>query len=255
MTGNKAYLAEFQDFNGGPVAFGGSKGYITSKGDAFVKGNLSQSPTSKLFQNDHTCVACQKESNTRPPGSRWNIEMPELHNKMELLKERTGPLLRLQGPMLAVSFLPNNFLAEAVSTAVLCSKKGKFAWENQMKVSSWDKFSTKQGFRKGPTWLFDLYYLTDSMNYHPVSSENQANLHAGQQEANQNAGTKEIIDVGDSDKEDESAQDCFVLPIWPSYTSTTTPAITTADKREGPREEEQVFMDDLERLKGTEKDG
>ncbi|GKG20829.1 hypothetical protein Tco_0380630, partial [Tanacetum coccineum] len=29
MTGNKAYLAEFQDFNGVPVAFGGSKGYIT----------------------------------------------------------------------------------------------------------------------------------------------------------------------------------------------------------------------------------
>ncbi|GKD37816.1 integrase, catalytic region, zinc finger, CCHC-type containing protein [Tanacetum coccineum] len=26
MTGNKAYLAEFQDFNGGPIAFGGSKG-------------------------------------------------------------------------------------------------------------------------------------------------------------------------------------------------------------------------------------
>ncbi|GJW91700.1 putative ribonuclease H-like domain-containing protein [Tanacetum coccineum] len=32
MTGNKAYLAEFQDFNGGPVAFRGSKGYITGKG-------------------------------------------------------------------------------------------------------------------------------------------------------------------------------------------------------------------------------
>ncbi|GJT65022.1 ribonuclease H-like domain-containing protein [Tanacetum coccineum] len=29
---NKAYLADFQDFNGGPVAFGGSKGYITGKG-------------------------------------------------------------------------------------------------------------------------------------------------------------------------------------------------------------------------------
>ncbi|GKG20661.1 hypothetical protein Tco_0380462, partial [Tanacetum coccineum] len=25
MTGNKAYLAEYQDFNGGHVAFGGSK--------------------------------------------------------------------------------------------------------------------------------------------------------------------------------------------------------------------------------------
>ncbi|GJV87263.1 hypothetical protein Tco_1531201 [Tanacetum coccineum] len=31
MTGNKAYFAEYQDYNGGPVAFGGSKGYITSK--------------------------------------------------------------------------------------------------------------------------------------------------------------------------------------------------------------------------------
>ncbi|GJZ99011.1 putative ribonuclease H-like domain-containing protein [Tanacetum coccineum] len=107
---------------------------------------------------------------------------------------------------------------------------------------------------KGPTWLFDLDYLTDSMNYHPVSSENQANLHAGQQEANQNAGTEEIIDVGDSDKEDDSAQDCFVLPIWPSYSSTNTPAVTTDDKRAGTREEEQVFMDDLERLKNQEKE-
>ncbi|GJY44879.1 ribonuclease H-like domain-containing protein [Tanacetum coccineum] len=32
MTGNKAYLADYKDYNGGPVAFGGSKGYITSRG-------------------------------------------------------------------------------------------------------------------------------------------------------------------------------------------------------------------------------
>ncbi|GJT47463.1 hypothetical protein Tco_0956178, partial [Tanacetum coccineum] len=32
MTGNKAYLAEYQDYNGSLVAFGGSKGYITGKG-------------------------------------------------------------------------------------------------------------------------------------------------------------------------------------------------------------------------------
>ncbi|GJZ52537.1 putative ribonuclease H-like domain-containing protein [Tanacetum coccineum] len=67
---------------------------------------------------------------------------------------------------------------------------------------------------KGPTWLFDLDYLTDSMNYHPVRSENQANLHAGQQEANHNAD----------------------------------------EKREGPREEEQVFLDELKRLKRKEKE-
>ncbi|GJT04249.1 hypothetical protein Tco_0838711 [Tanacetum coccineum] len=32
MTGNKAHLAKYQDYNGRPVAFGGSKGYITGKG-------------------------------------------------------------------------------------------------------------------------------------------------------------------------------------------------------------------------------
>ncbi|GJS83052.1 hypothetical protein Tco_0749593 [Tanacetum coccineum] len=32
MTRNKAYLDEYQDFNGGPVTFGGSKGYMTGKG-------------------------------------------------------------------------------------------------------------------------------------------------------------------------------------------------------------------------------
>nr|GEV53183.1 reverse transcriptase domain-containing protein [Tanacetum cinerariifolium] len=31
MTGNKAYLVDYQDFHGGPVTFGGSKGQITGK--------------------------------------------------------------------------------------------------------------------------------------------------------------------------------------------------------------------------------
>ncbi|GJW90181.1 hypothetical protein Tco_0167734 [Tanacetum coccineum] len=62
--------------------------------------------------------------------------------------------------------------------------------------------------------------LTDSMNYQPVRSENQANKHAGPQEANHNTGTKDNIDAGYSEKEDESAQDYFVLSIWSSYSST-----------------------------------
>ncbi|GJR22643.1 putative ribonuclease H-like domain-containing protein [Tanacetum coccineum] len=98
---------------------------------------------------------------------------------------------------------------------------------------------------KGPNWLFDLDYLTDSMNYHSVRSENQANLHAGQQESNQNTGTKDKIGAGDSEKEVETDQDCFELPIWHSYSST---------KKGGPREEEQIFLDDLARLQRQEKE-
>ncbi|GKF06636.1 putative ribonuclease H-like domain-containing protein, partial [Tanacetum coccineum] len=58
----------------------------------------------------------------------------------------------------------------------------------------------------------------------------------------------------DSEKEDESAQYCFVLPIWPFYSSTIPPAFKIDEKREGPREEEQVFLDELERLKRQEKE-
>ncbi|GJV66716.1 putative ribonuclease H-like domain-containing protein [Tanacetum coccineum] len=142
----EAYLADIQDFNGGPVAFGGSKGYITEE-----------------------------------------------------------------------------------------------KWEN-----------LKTG--KGPNWLFDLDYLTDSMNYQTVRSENQANLHAGQQESNQNTGSKDKIEAGDSEKEDEFDQDCFELPIWHSYSSTNSSSSKSDKKRRGPREEEQVFLDDLARLQMQEKE-
>ncbi|GKB20443.1 hypothetical protein Tco_0854366 [Tanacetum coccineum] len=55
-------------------------------------------------------------------------------------------------------------------------------------------------------------------------------------------------------KDDESAQYCFVLPIWSSYSLIITPDLKTDPKREGPREEEQVFLDELKRLKRQEKD-
>ncbi|GJW62898.1 hypothetical protein Tco_0112233 [Tanacetum coccineum] len=50
-----------------------------------------------------------------------------------------------------------------------------------------------------------------------VSSENQANIHAGQQESNQNTGTKDKIDAGDSEKEDESAPRLLLKSNLASY--------------------------------------
>ncbi|GKF15145.1 hypothetical protein Tco_0056607, partial [Tanacetum coccineum] len=52
MTGNKAYLADFQDFNGGPVAFGGSKGYITGKGKIKTKNAQSEGRTREMVDED-----------------------------------------------------------------------------------------------------------------------------------------------------------------------------------------------------------
>ncbi|GKD20075.1 hypothetical protein Tco_1221778 [Tanacetum coccineum] len=45
----------------------------------------------------------------------------------------------------------------------------------------------------GHRWMFDLDYLTDSMNYIPVSLQNQANP----------AGSKEVIDIDVQTKEAE----------------------------------------------------
>ncbi|GJV88317.1 putative ribonuclease H-like domain-containing protein, partial [Tanacetum coccineum] len=417
MTGNKAYLAEYQDFNGGPVAFGGSKGYITGKGkiktgkldfedvcfvkelqhfnlffvsqmcdkknkvlfidseclvvslefklpdenqvllriprqnnmysfnlenivpsgglacliakatidesnkwhrrlghvnfknlNKLVKGNLVRGLPSKIFQNDHTCVACQKgkqhkasckaksvSSISQPLqllhmdlfgptsvrslnhktyclvitddfsrdfiefcGSKGikreysNAKTPQQNGVAER-KNRT--LIEAARTMLADSFLPNTFWAEAVSTAC-------YVLNRVLVTKPQNKTPYELITGKGPTWLFDLDYLTDSMNYQPVRSENQANKHAGPQEANHNAGTEDNIDAGDSEIEAESAQDYFVLPIWSSYTSTVK---STKAKNAGEEpnkhpdlkpvdKEDQVFLDELERLKRQEQD-
>nr|GEY23591.1 hypothetical protein [Tanacetum cinerariifolium] len=79
MARNKAYLVEYQDFNGGPVAFGGSKGQITG-----IK---------------------REYSNARTPQQNG---VAERKNKTLIKAART---------MLADSFLPNTFWDEAVSTA------------------------------------------------------------------------------------------------------------------------------------------
>ncbi|GKE09966.1 retrovirus-related pol polyprotein from transposon TNT 1-94 [Tanacetum coccineum] len=73
---------------------------------------------------------------------------------------------------------------------------------------------------KGPNWLFDHDYLTDFVNYQPVTAENKANKTAGPKEANHSSGTQDNIDAGNSEMEAELAQEYFVLQLWSSYTST-----------------------------------
>ncbi|GJS01008.1 putative ribonuclease H-like domain-containing protein [Tanacetum coccineum] len=185
-----------------------------------------------------------------------NARTPQQNGVAER-KNRT--LIEAARTMLADSFLPNTFWAEAVSTAC-------YVLNRVLVTKPHNKTPYELVTGKGPTWLFDLDYLTDSMNYQPVRSENQANKHAGPQEANHNAGTQDNIDAGDSEKEDESAQDYFVLPIWSSYSSTVKRS-TTKDAGEAPNKhpdlktdekpvdkEDQVFLDELERLKRQEKD-
>ncbi|GJY20620.1 putative ribonuclease H-like domain-containing protein [Tanacetum coccineum] len=280
--------------------------------------------STKLVKNRSSGILC-----VRSRGSDFDIPVV-FSLVIALLRNKT--LIEAARTMLADSFLPNTFWAEAVSTAcyvlnrVLVTKpQNKTPYElitGKIPIISYirpfgchvtilntidhlGKFDGKsdegflvgyslnsKAFRvynletkrveenlhitflenkpnvagKGPNWLFDLDYLTDSMNYQPVRSENQANKHAGPKEANHSAGTQDNIDAGNSEMEAESAQDYFVLPIWSSYTSTVK---SSEAKNEGEKstkntdlktnekpvdQEDQAFLDELERLKRQEKE-
>ncbi|GJV62839.1 putative ribonuclease H-like domain-containing protein [Tanacetum coccineum] len=73
----------------------------------------------------------------------------------------------------------------------------------------------------GYRWMFDIDYLTDSMNYIPVSLENQANLHVGTSEVTHSAGTLQTPNANASEKKDEDAE-LIVVPSAKEASSTDT---------------------------------
>ncbi|GJT88989.1 putative ribonuclease H-like domain-containing protein [Tanacetum coccineum] len=299
MTGNKDQLEDFEEFNGGSVTFGGSKGYISGKGrirvghinfknlNKLVKGNLVRGLPSKVFKNDHTCVACHKGKQHRasckaklerlitvplhtlhmdlfgPTSVRsinhasyclvitddctrfsWVFFLAskdetsgilqtfirqienQLSHRVKIIRSDNGTefknrdmlefcgnkgikqeysnartpqqngvaermnrtLIEAARTMLADSLLPTTFWAEAVSTA--CYIFNRCAWQF---VKSDEGFLVDKPNVKGVgyRWMFDIDYLTDSMNYIPVSLENQANSHAGASEVTNSAGTSQ----------------------------------------------------------------
>ncbi|GJV71136.1 ribonuclease H-like domain-containing protein [Tanacetum coccineum] len=106
-------------------------------------------------------------------------------------------LIEAARTMLADSLLPTTFWAEAVNTL---SVLGKFDGKSDEGFLV-DKNPMSKGV--GYRWMFDIDYLTDSMNYIPVSLENQANPHAGASEVTNSAGTPTSIASEEKDEEVE----------------------------------------------------
>ncbi|GKA07782.1 putative ribonuclease H-like domain-containing protein [Tanacetum coccineum] len=156
MTGNKAYLAKYQDFNGGPVAFGG-KHYtfnLFSVSQMCEKKNkvlftdsecLVLSPKFKLPDENQVLLKIPRQNNmysfnlenivpsgglacliakaTIDESNKWHrrdqegISFVGTPQQMELLKRKDMSLIEAARTMLADLVLPNTFWAEAVSTA------------------------------------------------------------------------------------------------------------------------------------------
>nr|GEW40508.1 retrovirus-related Pol polyprotein from transposon TNT 1-94 [Tanacetum cinerariifolium] len=238
MTGNISFLLDFEEIDGGYVAFGGNpkgdiecvvlsshyklhdenlvllrvlrennmyivdlKNVVPSEGltclfakatldesnlwhmrlehinfktmNKLVKGNLVRGLPSKIFENNHTCVACQKGKQHKASGltclfakatldesNLWHMRLGHINFKT-MNKLVKGNLVR----GLPLKIFENNH------TCVAC-QKGK------QHKASWIR----------PKWLFDIDTLTMSMNYQQVVAGNQPN---------DNAGIKENLDADD----------------------------------------------------------
>ncbi|GKA07081.1 ribonuclease H-like domain-containing protein [Tanacetum coccineum] len=252
MTGNKAYLDEFQDFNGGPVAFGGSRGYITGKGKIKTR-KLDFEDVCFVKELQHfnlfsVSQICDKKNKVLFTDSECLVLSPEFK-----LPDENQVLLKIPRQNNMYSFnleniVPTGGLACLIAKATTDESNKWHRRLGHVNFKNLNKLVKGNLVRGLPSKIFQ--------NDHTCVACQKGKQHQGllsTSKPTKNAGTEEIIDVWDSEKEDDSAQDCFVLPIWPSYSSTNTPALATDDKREGPREEEQVLYDDLERLKSKKR--
>ncbi|GJR47506.1 putative ribonuclease H-like domain-containing protein [Tanacetum coccineum] len=181
MTGNKSFLTDYQEIDGGFVAFGGSPkgGKITGKGgltclfakatidesnlwhrrlghinfktmNKLVRGNLVRGLPSKLFENDHTCVACQK-------GKQHKASYPlgKFDGKAD------------EGFLVRYSINSKAFRVFNTRTRKVEENLHITFLENKPNVAG-----------SGPDWLFDIDLLTNSMNYESVTTGNQTNRNA-----------------------------------------------------------------------------
>ncbi|GJT80742.1 putative ribonuclease H-like domain-containing protein [Tanacetum coccineum] len=156
-------------------------------------------------------------------------------------------LIEAARTMLADSLLPTTFWAEAVSTAcyifnreILLSVLGKYGKSDE------DSLCVKGvGYR----WMFDIDYLTDSMNYIPVSLENQANPHAGTSEKTNNAGTSQTPKSNASEEKDEDVE-LIVVPLAVMILEEIVDSRTSSTKSKkekiltDPQQEEKVSSTD-----------
>ncbi|GJR63550.1 putative ribonuclease H-like domain-containing protein [Tanacetum coccineum] len=86
----------------------------------------------------------------------------------------------------------------------------------------------------GYRWMFDIDYLTDSMNYIPVSLENQANPHAGTSEVTNSAGTSQTPIFHASEEKDEEVE----LIVVPSAVKNTEEKVKSRTSSKNSKNEE-----------------
>nr|GEV16764.1 ribonuclease H-like domain-containing protein [Tanacetum cinerariifolium] len=210
MIGNMSYLSNFQELNGGYVAFGGNPngGKISGKGkiklgkldfkDVYfvkkLKFNLFSvsemcDTKNKVLFTDSECLVLSPDFRL-PDENQVLLRVPRENNMYNVnLKDivPSGDLTCLFGKAIInesnlwyrrlghVNFKTINKLVKGNLVRGLPTK----AFENQNTCVACMKGKQHRAFCTGPLWLFDIDSITRTMNYQPVTAGNQSNSNAG----------------------------------------------------------------------------
>ncbi|GKA27306.1 retrovirus-related pol polyprotein from transposon TNT 1-94, partial [Tanacetum coccineum] len=110
MTGNKAYLSDYEDYNGGFVAFGSDpKGGLENQLNHNVK--IIRCDNGTEFKNHAMNEFCAKK------GIKMEFSVARTPQQNSVAKRRNRTLIEAARTMLVDSLLPITFWAEAVNTA------------------------------------------------------------------------------------------------------------------------------------------
>ncbi|GJR82045.1 putative ribonuclease H-like domain-containing protein [Tanacetum coccineum] len=185
MTGNRSYLTDYEEIDGGFVAFGGNSkgGKITRKGidnlmDLRVK--VIRYDNGTEFKNRAMNQLCEMNGIKR----EFSVARTPQQNGVAERKNRT--LIEVARTMLADLKLAYNFWGLRVEHALSFMRPFGYPVSILNTIDHLGKFDGKADEGSGPNWLFDIDALTNSINYKPVVAENQSNG---------NAGTKACADV------------------------------------------------------------
>nr|GEY03938.1 hypothetical protein [Tanacetum cinerariifolium] len=180
MTGNMSYLSDFEELNGGYVAFSGNP-----KGGK-ISGKRSDNGTE--FKNHDLNQFCGMK------GIKREFSVPRTLQQNGVAERKNKTLVEAARTMLEDLLLPIPFWAEAVNTA--CYVDEGFLVGYSVSSKAFRVFNSRTWIvqetlhmnflenkpnvaSSGPIWLFDIDTLTKTMNYQPVTAGNQSNPSAG----------------------------------------------------------------------------
>ncbi|GJW04283.1 putative ribonuclease H-like domain-containing protein [Tanacetum coccineum] len=237
MTGNMSYLIDFEEINGGYVAFGGNPkgGKIT--GRVPRKNNMYSVDLKNIVPKGG--LTCLFEKATSDESKHWHRRLGHINFKTmnKLVKgnlvlvtkpHNMTPYELFLGRKLALGFMRPFGCAVTILNAIdhLGNFDGKtdegFFVGYSINSKAFRVFNSRTRIVEenlhvqfsenipniagsGPNWLFNIEALTKSMNYMPIVAGNQSNS---------NAGTKACDDVGKI--ESVPGKDYILLSLWPS---------------------------------------